>query len=115
MQCIALPLDWLSGCGGLPFACCRIWLCLAAICRWQGAKAHSQCPETIVLHVVRVTPILLAAFKARSAELLFSLLRLLLGIGSAIICLVFGRRGRRRLPPVESAGNDIVRELMGIA
>ena len=43
------------------------------------------------------------------------LFRLLSGIGSAIIRLVFGRGGRRGLPPVESAGNDIVRELMGIA
>ena len=33
---MALPLDRLSA-----FACCRIWLCLAAICRWQGAKTHS--------------------------------------------------------------------------
>ena len=45
----------------------------------------------------------------------FSLFRLLSGIGSAIICFVFGRGGRLGLLPVESAGNDIVRELMGIA
>ena len=44
----------------------------------------------------------------------FLLFRLLSGIGSAIIRLVFGKRGRRRLPPVESAGNDIVWDLMRI-
>ena len=36
-------------------------------------------------------------------------------MGSAIIRLVFGRGGRLGLLPVESAGNDIVRELIGIA
>ena len=41
--------------------------------------------------------------------------RLLSGIGSAIIHLVFGRGGRRGLLSVELTGNDIVRELMGIA
>ena len=41
--------------------------------------------------------------------------RLLLGGGSAIIRLVFGRGGWRRMPPSKSTGNDIVRELMGIA
>ena len=41
--------------------------------------------------------------------------RLLSGVGSAIIRLVFARGDRRSLPPVESAGNDIVRELIGIA
>ena len=50
-----------------------------------------------------------------SCQAPFSLFRLLSDIGSAIICIVFGRGDWRRLPLVESAGNDIVRELMGIA
>ena len=47
MEPCALPLDRLSGCGGLAFACCRI-------CYWQGAKAYSLFPESIVLLVLRV-------------------------------------------------------------
>ena len=58
------------------------------------------------------TVLCFAPFKARSAKCGF---RLLLNVGSAIIRLVFGRGDWRRLPPVESAGNDIVWELMGIA
>ena len=46
MHGIALPLDWLSGCGGLAF--------IAASCLRQGAKAHSLFPESIVLLVLRV-------------------------------------------------------------
>ena len=58
------------------------------------------------------TVLYFAPFKTRSAKCGF---RLLLGGGSAIIRPVFGRGDWRILPLVESAGNDIVRELMGIA
>ena len=87
MQCIALFLDWLSGCGGLAFACCRIWLCLAAICRWQGAKAHSLFQNLLsYLSYASYTSYPLAPHKREAP--LFMLFRLLSDIGSAIICVV---------------------------
>ena len=71
----ALPLDWLSGCGGLAFACCRIWLCLAAICRWQGAKAHSLFQNLLsYLSYASYTSYPLARHKREAPFVLFTVL-----------------------------------------
>ncbi len=112
MQCIALPLDWLSGCGGLPFACCRIWLCLAAICRWQGAKAHSLFQNLLsYLSYASYTSYPLAPHKREAPFMLFDCIQILEVLLFAMFSVEeFGVDCRQR----ESAGNDIENYVGGL-
>ena len=72
--------------GNWLFACCRIWLWLAAICLWQGAKAHSLFQNLLsYLSYASYTSYPLAPHKREAPFMLF---RLLSDIGSAIICVV---------------------------